>query len=145
MFTPNIKGSGRPTTTRIERITVGNEKYIKVGNDEWKVEKSPFVPQFQNQSTSVQEETKYKFLGKENLNGQNVTVYQKVEKKKSASSSNRTKTLLTSTAEYWFSEDGKLLKTVINNKSQTGQSIFNSKFTTVYELDSTIKIEKPIY
>lgn len=142
-FSPNIINPG-PSITRIERITIGNESYIKVGNEKWKAAKFPAIQSFQNQLTLLEEETKYQFLGKENLDGQSTSVYQKIEKRKSINSSNKTKTSLTSTMKYWFSEDGRLLKTEIKNKSQTGQSVFNSKSTTVYEADSSIKIEKPI-
>ena len=131
------------TKLRLEIISIDGKTYKRIGDGKWMEEKTSGAPTNRNQFTTIAQQAKYKSLGTETLNGQNASVYEKTEKKKSLNSSNKTKTSVETTTKFWFGERGELLKVEAKSFVQSGAFGSRHEFVTNYEIDPNIKIEKP--
>ena len=147
------ENSFQSKTKKSEKIRIGDKTYLREGNEEWKevtleVESQPQpgnkIPNTDNQvNNQVDSQIEYKFLGSEKLDNQITNVYAKIERQKVINSTNNKETHSVATTKYWFGEDGIILKLDMEMDSQTGETIFHTRLTQVWELDPSIKIEAP--
>lgn len=130
-----------------ETIRIGDKIYTREGNGAWKEGTSEVKAQPGNKITNTDNQAdgqiEYKYLGTEKLDNQTANVYVKIARKKGINSANNKETVSTTTTKYWFGEDGMILKSDMKMDSQTGEKIFHTRLTQVWELDPNIKIEAP--
>lgn len=132
--------------TRSETIRIGGSVYTRQNESEWrKIEVSSGQGSgigsgrgSGTQGTPPRIETEYAYLGKHRINGQKADRYRKTIT--TTSSIAERKLIRTFVEEYWYREDGMLLRmasedTIPPNKYRT---------TTEYDYSTTIKIEPPI-
>jgi hypothetical protein len=141
------ENSFQSKTSNSETIRIGDKIYIREGNGVWKEGTSEVKSQPENKITNADNQAdgqiEYKFLGTEKLGNQTANVYAKIARKKGINSTNNKETVSTTTTKYWFGEDGMILKSDMKMDSQTGEKIFHTRLTQVWELDPNIKIEAP--
>lgn len=140
------ENSFQSKTSNSETIRIGDKLYIREGNGAWKAGTSEVKSQPENKITNTDNQAdgqiEYKFLGTEKLGNQTANVYAKFARKKDVNSTNNKETV-TTTTKYWFGEDGMILKSDMKMDSQTGEKIFHTRLTQVWELGPNIKIEEP--
>ena len=85
----------------------------------------------------------YKYLGTEKLNNQTASVYTAIKKESRTDSTPSKEQLSTTITKYWFAPDGSILKSEMQRESQSGEAIYRTLLTQIWESDSKIKIEAP--
>ena len=146
--------SDSPTAkTRRESIILDGKRYTRSGEGPWTEEPALLKSDKENRAESpfeiIEEKIEYKSLGSQILDNRNVTVYAQTETKKMIHKTNRNVTVSFVTNKFWFGEDGGILKQEwamenrIKSPQKTTESIYRHLRTTVWELDSNIKIEVP--
>jgi hypothetical protein len=101
------------------------------GNEVWKEGKFKNKPQPLNDSTSINSQIEYRFLGTEQLNTQTANAYAKIEKRKRTDSANNKETFSTITNKYWLGENGMILKSDMGMESRTGETTHHSWITQI--------------
>ncbi len=141
------ENSFQSKTSNSETIRIGYKIYIREGNGAWKEGTSGVESQSENKimdtDNQAEGQIEFKFLGTEKLGNQTTNVYAKIARKKLVNLTNNKETLSATTTKYWFGEDGMILKLDMKMDSQTGERIFHTRLTQVWELDPNIKIEEP--
>ena len=131
-------------TTKIETIQIGEQKFTRKDEGEWKeVITKENAPPKRNRTISV-ENNSYKYLDRETINGQKTEVYEQVIKHKITNEKTSVESNSTIKNKYWFDENGLLLKTTTVAEIISGGMTSLSKRAYVYEYDPNIKIEAPV-
>ncbi|MGC2239050.1 MAG: hypothetical protein WA584_23045 [Pyrinomonadaceae bacterium] len=131
-------------TPQIETIFMGDKKYRREGNGEWKLGISDPPYTYQNPIKYLSNEEEYKFLGSEKSDNQNTTVYSWTIRRKYIDEKTNAEVLSIITTKCWLKENGEFLKTENLQERRTSEKVFSVKRTDIYEIDPNIKIEAPI-
>ena len=134
-------------TSREETITIGQRKYSRQNNEDWKE-----LPTIENNNggsgtgsglkgiaLNSEKNVEYKYKGRETVKNQKADLYEVSTTRKYNSPNFRATTVMTE--KFWFDKDGMFLKTEIefrNNNKVTSHTVRD------YEYDPNIKIEAPI-
>lgn len=130
-------------STKNEYIQVGNKAYQREDDGDWKETKVYDRNQAGNIKT-IEEESEYKSLGTENLNGQTANIYLRTSRSKKVDEGNNNKEIVSQeTVKYWVDTNGTLLKREINRQNQVGEITFNFNIVSVFEYDQIIQIDAP--
>lgn len=123
-----------------EIIQIGPKRYIKLNNNEWKVDDGAGLGNGAGGGAQVESES-YKLIATNSLNGQIVDVYEKTEKLKNFSAGDENRQEIWTT-RYWIAKDGLLMKAEHEYETVSTKSLVRE--VTIYEYDPNIKIEAPV-
>lgn len=125
-----------------ELIRFGNKTYLRENDGQWKQDSNQNNPA--NGNTKVaNEQVSYKFLGKDTLNNQSVTVYQRVTSRIMNDSLTNEEIQSNETVKYWVDDKGALLKREMTRENRRGGKIFNFNVTAAFDYDQNIQIIAP--
>lgn len=132
---------------REELITIGNERFIRENDGEWKI----LVPTGLGRGEGSlggkgENDPKVEYIIEKNLdrnatiNGQKVSHFEEITRSTYTYPTKIEKKV--NTLSYWFNADGLLVKRLDETKNETTKEI--SRETDYYEYDIDLKIERPI-
>ncbi|HMS41741.1 MAG TPA: hypothetical protein PKE69_16030 [Pyrinomonadaceae bacterium] len=122
-----------------EEIKVGTRVYVRENDGKWEKDSETLFLMAAENNEKIEEES-YKLYEDSELNGEKVNLYEKVIKLTNLNNEEGKEKEI-HTERYWIKKDGVLVK--IENKTDTVGKTSFSLSTTIYEYDSTIKIEIP--
>ena len=124
---------------QVEIIRVGENRYIRENDGEWKEESGSGIIERTGCGALV-ESAVYKVIENSDLDGKTVDLYEMTKKLNDQSCGDNGK--FESIGRYWISKDGLLLKTEEIYEDVEKTSL--KRKVTIYEHDPNIKIESPI-
>lgn len=125
-----------------EYIKVGEKMYFRENDGQWNQVSNPNnAPQ--PSLKTLEEEAKYSFLGKEMLNNQSVSVYQRTKTSKKMDVSTNEEIQSVETVKYWLDDKGMILKRESEKENRRGGKTFNFKTTALFDYDKNIEIITP--
>lgn len=125
-----------------ELIRFGNKTYLREDNGQWKQDSNRNNPANADLRTNS-EQVNYKFLGKDTLNNQNVTVYQRVRNRVMTDSLNNEEIRSSETVKYWVDDKGALVKREMVRENRRGVKIFNFNVVATFDYDQNIQVIAP--
>lgn len=137
------EASNEKGTTRTERISIGQKKYIKENNEDWReLQPSKVRMTVQGDRMEDKKTVEVRYKGQTKVKNQSADLYEKQTTIEYESGNGRTTTVFTSIERFWFGKNGFFLKREFESKKDSEE---NSSHTILeYDYDSKIKIEAPI-
>lgn len=125
-----------------EIIRVGDKEYSRENNGQW--QQTGIKNRAESENLKVNsEENVYKSLGKDTLNNENVSVYQRISNRAMTDNSNNEELNLTENVKYWIDDKGTLLKREMTRESRRPGKTFNTTMTVTFDYDQNIQVIAP--
>ena len=140
---------GKPNPIQ-EAILIGNWKYTRSGNNSWsRGSNEPSRTQANAEAPVAPSELigavlEYRYLGKSNLAGRQVDVYQRTERAAKVSKKTGEDIDSDAKATYWFGEDGALLKNEFRSESRSATLTTQTLIIMEWAIDPSIVITEPV-
>lgn len=132
---------------KTEAIRLDSKFFVRKNDEEWTNAVTETVAATTSKTAEsekpLSEQVNYKFVGIEKLNNQNAKLYEVNISAKRINSNDGQESLTNTVIKYWFGEDGVLLKTDMNSETRSGDKIYRSSMTRIWELDESIRIAAP--
>jgi len=129
-------------TTRTEAISIGQSKYLKINNEEWK-ELSPSVRRtVQGDRVEDKKTVEVRYKGQTKIKNQSADLYEKQITTEYVSLNGRSTTVHIYIERFWFSKDGLFLKRESESKRDNEEDTLYINWE--FDYNSKIKIAAPI-
>lgn len=138
--------------SKSEMIRIGDKLYTRSGDEDWKVGQSIVKPEDASEKKSgMPDETRVKTgetveiraLGSEIFNNQKVEVFEQITRLKAIDLKTGLERDSVHKTKYLIGPDGLLLKMEYAGETKTGEKIYQTQMSMVWELTPELSIEAP--